>query len=91
MEPWTEGAASLEGTLAFAGGESLLALYILGIGLLGGWACVGIATLAAFLAKNEERLIGATLQEKTGLEWMTNKVVNYINTVIGATIALFSP
>ena len=88
VEPGTEGAVSLEGTLAAAGGGSLLALYGLGIGLLRSWTSVGIATLAAFLATNAESLIGATLQEKKGLEWMTNEVVNFINTVIGATIAI---
>lgn len=77
VEPGIEVAVCLEGTFAVAGGGSLLALYILVIGLLGGCTCVGIATLAAFLAKNEERL-----------EWMTNEVVNFIKTVIGATIAI---
>ena len=88
VKPGTEGAVSLEGTLAAAVGGSLLAMYGLGIGLLGSWTSVGIATLAAFLATNAESLIGATLQEKKGFEWMTNEVVNFINTVIGATIAI---
>jgi uncharacterized protein (TIGR00297 family) len=88
VAPGTEGAVSLEGTLAAAVGGSLLSMYGLGIGLLGSWTSVGIATLAAFLATNAESLIGATLQEKKGFEWMTNEVVNFINTVIGATIAI---
>ena len=49
---------------------------------------MGIATLAVFFATNAERLIGTTLQEKRGLELMTNEVVNLINTVVGATIAI---
>ena len=49
---------------------------------------MGIATLAVFLATNAERLIGTTLQEKWGLELMTNEVVNLINTVVGATIVI---
>jgi uncharacterized membrane protein len=35
-----------------------------------------------------ESLIGATLQEKEGLSWMTNEVVNFINTSVGAAIAM---
>ena len=70
-------------------GGSFLPLYAYAIGLLqGGLLDVGIATLAAFLATNAESVIGAVLQGKKGFEWMTNEVVNFINTVIGAGIAI---
>jgi len=89
VEPGTEGAVSAEGTAAAAVGGSLLPMYALGIGLLnGGWVAVGIATFAAFMATNAESWIGAVLQGKKGFEWMTNEVVNFLNTVIGATIAI---
>ena len=88
-DPGTEGAVSLEGTLAAAVGGSLLPIYAVGIGFLkGGVGAIGVATLAAFLATNAESLIGATLQGKKGFEWMTNEVVNFFNTVIGAGIAI---
>lgn len=88
-EPGTEGAVSLEGTVAAAVGGSLLPIYATAIGFLdGGIAAVGVATLAAFLATNAESLIGATLQGKKGFGWMTNEVVNFLNTVIGAGIAI---
>lgn len=89
VEPGTEGAVSLEGTAAAAVGGSLLPIYATFIGLLHGWESIVIATLAAFLATNAESLIGATLQGKTGYKWMTNEVVNFFNTLIGATIAIF--
>lgn len=89
VEPGTEGAVSAEGTAAAAVGGSFLPLYAYAIGLLqGGLLDVGIATLAAFLATNAESVIGAVLQGKKGFEWMTNEVVNFINTVIGAGIAI---
>jgi uncharacterized protein (TIGR00297 family) len=88
VEPGTEGAVSAEGTAAALVGGSFLPLYALGIGLIHGWSSVGIATIAAFLATNAESWIGAVLQGKKGFEWMTNEVVNFINTVIGATIAM---
>ena len=88
VDPGTEGAVSAEGTAAAAIGGSFLPIYALGIGLIHDWTSVGIATLAAFLATNAESVIGAVLQGKKGFEWMTNEVVNFINTVIGAGIAI---
>lgn len=89
VEPGTEGAVSLEGTAAAVVGGSLLPIYAGSIGLLHGGGSIFIATLAAFLATNAESLIGATLQGKSGYKWMTNEVVNFFNTLIGATIAIF--
>ena len=88
VQPGTEGAVSAEGTAAAAIGGSLLPIYAYGIGLIHDFTSIGIATLAAFLATNAESLIGAVLQGKKGFEWMTNEVVNFINTVIGAGIAI---
>jgi len=42
--------------------------------------------LAAFVATNLESVIGATLQAKVG--WLTNEVVNILNTLIGAITAV---
>ena len=44
------------------------------------------STIAAFIATNLESVIGATLQNKWG--WLTNEVVNGINTFLGAAIAI---
>ena len=49
---------------------------------------VAIAAVAAFLGTNIESVIGATLQGKKGMSWMTNEVVNFINTLVGAAIAI---
>jgi len=87
-EPGTEGAVSAEGTLASLVGGTLLTLY--------GWGVVGLISAraipisigAAFVATNIESVLGATLQGKPNLGWMTNEVVNFLNTLIGATIAI---
>ncbi|MBW4557211.1 MAG: TIGR00297 family protein [Trichormus sp. ATA11-4-KO1] len=81
----TEGAVSLEGTLA--GIVASIAIACLGwavglIDLLGIVWCV----LAAFIATNLESVIGATLQSQ--YNWMTNEVVNIFNTLIGAIAAM---
>lgn len=81
----TEGAISLEGTLAGIVGSAILALAGWGVGLLslGG---VAVCLVAAFIATNLESLIGATLQSR--LSWLTNEMVNIINTTLGAAIAM---
>lgn len=81
----TEGAVSLEGTLAGVMASVAIALVGWGVGLidlLGVLLCV----LAAFIATNIESVIGATLQAKIG--WLTNEVVNILNTLIGALAAV---
>jgi uncharacterized protein (TIGR00297 family) len=85
----TEGAISLEGTLASMVGGLLLSLYAyLVVGLITTVQGVGVATVAAFMATMVESWIGATLQGKKEISWMTNEVVNFINTLIGASIAM---
>jgi len=88
VEPGTEGAISAEGTAAAVVGGFLLSAYGYSIGLLDSASALGISTVAAFVATNVESLLGATVQEKEGLKWMTNEVVNFINTLIGAGIAI---
>ncbi len=81
----TEGAVSLEGTLAGIVGSAAMSLvgWLVGlIDLTGVIFCV----LAAFIATNIESLIGATLQAK--VSWLTNEVVNILNTLIGAIAAV---
>jgi uncharacterized protein (TIGR00297 family) len=89
VERGTEGAISLEGTLASIVGGLLLPLYAYGVvGLVNGFDGIAVATFAAFVATMIESLIGATMQEKEGLSWMTNEVVNFFNTLIGAGLAI---
>ncbi len=81
----TEGAVSLEGTLAGIFASLAIALLGWGLGLinlLGVVWCV----LAAFIATNLESVIGATFQSR--YSWLTNEVVNIINTFMGAMAAI---
>ncbi|MBW4635445.1 MAG: TIGR00297 family protein [Iphinoe sp. HA4291-MV1] len=81
----TEGAVSLEGTLAGAIASLAQGLLGWGVGLIdlsGVLWCV----VAAFIATNLESVIGATLQSR--LNWLTNEVVNIFNTLIGASTAI---
>lgn len=83
-EPGVEGAVSVEGTAAAAVGGFLLSSYGLAIGLIDG-PMLAISTVAAFIATNVESYLGATIQEG---KWITNEVINFFNTIIGAGIAI---
>ncbi|GKZ00046.1 hypothetical protein MPSEU_000958000 [Mayamaea pseudoterrestris] len=87
VPPGTEGAVSAEGTAAAVVGGFLLSMYANLIGLID-LPSVALCTAAAFVATNVESVVGATLQEKKGMAWMTNEVVNFINTLVGAGLAI---
>jgi len=55
------------------------------LGLIDIWGIIW-SVIAAFIATNLESVIGATLQTK--LTWLTNEIVNFINTLIGAIAAI---
>ena len=85
VPPGTEGAVSAEGTAAGVVGSVILG----GVGSCAGMvpmhALLPIA-LAACIANNVESLIGATAQGK--VPWLTNEVVNFVNTLVGAIFAV---
>jgi uncharacterized protein (TIGR00297 family) len=81
----TEGAISLEGTIAGIVGSLAIALVAWSVSLIDGWGIVW-SVLAALIATNLESVIGATLQNK--YNWLTNEVVNFVNTLIGAIAAI---
>jgi uncharacterized membrane protein len=81
----TEGAVSLEGTVAGVIASIAQALIGWSVGLIN---IVGVVwcVVAAFIAGNLESVIGATLQSR--FSWLTNEVVNILNTLIGASVAI---
>ncbi len=81
----TEGAVSLEGSLAGIVGSLVLAVVANILGLISGVGVV-ICLAAAFIATTIESLIGAAFQDKNA--WLTNELVNFINTLIGAAVAI---
>lgn len=81
----TEGAVSLEGTVAGAIASLVLAIIAWGIGMISGVGVIS-CVIAAFIATTIESLIGATLESR--FTWLTNDIVNFINTTIGAIAAM---
>jgi uncharacterized protein (TIGR00297 family) len=86
VPPGTEGAISLEGTAASLVGSALMASLIALLGLLPtamGWILVTVVGLLATLI---ESVIGATCQHR--FSWLTNELVNGLQTTIAALIAM---
>ncbi len=81
----TEGAVSLEGTVAGIAGSIVLAVIAWAIGMISPIGIIWCA-IAAFIATTVESLIGATLESR--FTWLTNDLVNFINTVIGAVVSI---
>jgi uncharacterized protein (TIGR00297 family) len=86
VPPGSEGAISLEGSLASLGGSALMALVLLFLGLLPGSAAALLVTAVGLVATLIESLIGATLQGR--LAWLSNELVNGLQTLIAALLAL---
>ena len=81
----TEGAVSLEGTMAGVLASVVIGVLAWAIGMIS-WVGVIWCAIAALIATTIESLIGATLESK--LTWLTNDMVNFINTLIGAIAAM---
>ncbi|KAL6615989.1 hypothetical protein ACP70R_038259 [Stipagrostis hirtigluma subsp. patula] len=83
----TEGAISIEGTLA----GILASVFLASAGYLLGQVDapqVAVCVLASQIANYGESYIGATLQDKEGFEWLNNDIVNVLNISIGAMLAV---
>ncbi|MGG6264479.1 TIGR00297 family protein [Leptolyngbya sp. AN03gr2] len=81
----TEGAVSLEGTIAGVIGSVAIAIVGWLLGLISPIG-IGICAIAAFVATTIESLIGATIEDK--VPFLTHDVVNILNTLIGAIVAI---
>lgn len=80
----TEGAVSLEGTLA--GVIASLAIAALGAALdLYPWAAVLPIVLAAFVGTTFESLVGGALEKRQLLD---NEALNFLNTLVGGLVAV---
>jgi uncharacterized protein (TIGR00297 family) len=82
----TEGAISLEGTVAGLIASVILAAVAQYVNLTDQTGAV-ICVVAAQVANFCESYIGAAWQGREGYEWITNDVANIVNITIGASLA----
>ncbi len=81
----TEGGVSVEGTVAGSIAAVMITMLAVMLDVVDGGFGAGACVVAALLANSVESVIGATAQRQ--YKWLTNEVVNFINTTLGAIFA----
>jgi uncharacterized protein (TIGR00297 family) len=76
----TEGAVSLEGTLAGIAASAVVAVVGAAVGLYP-WVCTLPVIAAAFVGTTLESVVGAALEKRRLLD---NEALNFLNTLVGA-------
>ena len=84
----TEGAVSVEGTVAGLVISGVFAALAMAVGQLRSVESVGICVFAAFVATSFESMLGALVQGKQGFDWLTNDVVNGIQITLASAVAI---
>lgn len=82
----TEGAVSVEGTLASAAGSLLMALIMGWLGLLTSASAVVLVSVVGLVSTLLESLLGATGQGRW--PWLSNELVNGLQTAWAALLAM---
>lgn len=82
----TEGAVSLEGTLASALGSLLMTVVMVALGLLHSGIAAGLVLVVGFIATLLESLLGASGQGRW--PWLSNELVNGLQTAWAAALAM---
>ena len=86
VPPGTEGAISLEGTLASAAGSITMTLVMLALQLVPSWPVAGLVMLVGLVATLGESLLGALVQDRVA--WLSNELVNALQTLLAAVLAM---
>ena len=86
VPPGTEGAISVEGTVASLVGSAVMATLMLWLGLLSDAGCWLLVTLVGLVATLLESWIGADWQQRCS--WLSNELVNAIQTLLAAVLAM---
>jgi uncharacterized protein (TIGR00297 family) len=92
VPPGTDGAVSMEGTVAGLGAAAVLAVVSLGLGMMGhlGWAGAAVVVAAAFIGTTAESYLGALSLGASGemISRIDNEAMNFVNTAVGALSAM---
>jgi len=92
VPPGTDGAVSVEGTLAGLAAAVLLAVAALALGMMGdlGWVGAALAVAGAFVGTTVESYLGAATLGGVGraISRIDNEAMNFLNTLVGALAAM---
>ena len=86
VPPGTEGAISLEGTLASAAGSITMTFVMLVLQLVPSWPVAGLVMLVGLVATLGESLLGALVQDRVA--WLSNELVNALQTLLAAVLVM---
>ena len=86
VEPGTEGAISLEGTLASAAGSLVMSLVMWALVLVPSGRLMLLVAVVGFVATLAESVLGAIAQHR--LSWMSNELVNALQTTLAALLII---
>ena len=91
VAPGTDGAISLEGTLASAVGSVVMTLALWGLSstdlpLIPNAAAAGVVMVVGLLATLAESVLGAVVQNRVG--WLSNELINALQTLLAAVMAM---
>lgn len=86
VQPGTEGAISLEGTLASAAGSLAMTLVMLALQLVPSWPVAGLVMVVGLVATLGESLLGALVQDR--VSWLSNELINALQTLLAAVLAM---
>ena len=85
VAPGTEGAISLEGTIASLFGSSLMIYFMSLLGFVPFNYIALLLTIVGFVSTLIESILGALVQNK--YRFLTNELINFIQTTISAVLA----
>ena len=86
VPPGTEGAISLEGTLASGLGSIAMTLVMLALQLVPPGPVAVMVMAVGLVATLAESLLGAVLQDRVA--WLSNELINALQTLFAAVLAM---
>ena len=86
VSPGTEGAISIEGTLASALGSFVMTVVVFSLSLVDDFLSLLIIFVSGLLATLLESFVGAVFQNR--IAWLSNELVNFFQTNLSALLAI---
>ncbi len=86
VSPGTDGAISIQGTIASFIGSLSMATIMINLGFLDSIACLLLVAFVGLIATLMESFVGAIAQNR--YSWLSNEFVNFLQTTFAAIVSL---